>query len=62
LIDGGVVDNLPWFPFIEDNACEQIVIVGCNPRATWKGQKTDEEMKKTWKDRNRLVKIIKSNL
>lgn len=58
LIDGGVVDNRPWYPFIEDKPCDQIVIVGCNPVKDLKESKMREE----WTERNRLLRIVKSSL
>jgi predicted acylesterase/phospholipase RssA len=60
LIDGGVVDNIPWHPFIEDEPCNQIVIVCCNP--VEKKDSFKSEMRKEWKDRNRLLRIVKASL
>src|SRR5262249_9821793 len=31
LVDGGVVDNLPWYPLIQDFPCDEIYIIGCGP-------------------------------
>jgi len=58
LIDGGVVDNLPWYPFIEDLPCDQIVLVRCNPVKELK----EFKMKQEWRDRNRLQRVVKSSL
>lgn len=58
LMDGGVVDNIPWHPFIEDKPCDQIVIVCCNPEKDLNESKMREE----WKDRNRLLRVVESSL
>jgi hypothetical protein len=56
LMDGGVVDNIPWYKFIEDVPCDEIVIVGCNPMSKW----IDFEMKQEWKIKNRLLNVIQA--
>jgi hypothetical protein len=35
LVDGGISDNLPWTPLVLDYPCDELVIVGCNPIASW---------------------------
>lgn len=59
LFDGGVVDNLPWYPFIEDEPCDQIVIVRCNKPEE---DLNEFKMKEEWRDRSRLERVVKLSL
>lgn len=58
LIDGGVVDNVPWYPLIADFPCREIVIVGCNPIDPW-----DETKKRhKWKRFRRLKRVVEEGV
>lgn len=61
LMDGGVVDNIPWYPFIEDIPCDEIYIVRCNPVKESEGL-DDSTMKQTWKERNRHLRVVTKSL
>jgi predicted acylesterase/phospholipase RssA len=58
VMDGGMVDNIPWFPFIESFPCDEIIIVGCNPLPAW----NDETSREIWQLKDRLSRLIAANI
>jgi hypothetical protein len=58
VMDGGMVDNIPWFPFIETFPCDEIIIVGCNPLPAW----NDETSREIWQLKDRLSRLIAANI
>jgi hypothetical protein len=56
LVDGGVADNLPWYPCIELLSCDEIVIVRCNPNGSW----SDARMREEWARRCRELNVATS--
>lgn len=52
LIDGGVVDNLPWFPLIADFPCDELVFICCNP-FRW----DDASARAEWAANDRLARV-----
>ena len=54
LVDGGMVDNIPWFPCIETFPCDEIVIVQCNPAKAW----DDQASKDIWQIKSRLIRVF----
>jgi predicted acylesterase/phospholipase RssA len=54
LIDGGVVDNLPWFPLIRHDAYDELVLVRCNPPSDWDHAKAVAE----WSERDRMLRVL----
>ena len=58
VVDGGMVDNIPWFPFIETFPCDEIIIVGCNPLHAW----NDETSREIWQLKDRLSRLIAANV
>jgi predicted acylesterase/phospholipase RssA len=54
LIDGGVDDNVPWFPLIESFPCGELIIVSCNPF----GIRQDDTARQTGMDRERRQRVL----
>jgi len=54
LVDGGVIDNVPWFPLIADIACEELIIVHSNPAEIW----DSEDHKRSWKQKERFSRVL----
>jgi predicted acylesterase/phospholipase RssA len=58
VVDGGMVDNIPWFPLIEMFACDEIIIVGCNPLPAW----SDQISREIWQLKDRLSRLIEADV
>jgi hypothetical protein len=58
LVDGGVADNIPWFPLVSEEACDELVIVHCNPSKIW----NNKISLRNWQLRDRLNRVIDLNL
>lgn len=56
LIDGGVADNVPWFPLVSDFPCDELVIVHCNPTIGW----NDESARRLWEKTDRLRRVVET--
>jgi predicted acylesterase/phospholipase RssA len=58
VVDGGMTDNIPWFPFIETFPCDEIIIVRCNPSTAWDEQASRD----IWQRKNRLIRVIEARV
>jgi hypothetical protein len=58
LVDGGVADNVPWFPLISENPCDELVVVHCNPSRTWNNESALNE----WQSIDRLRRVVNRKL
>jgi predicted acylesterase/phospholipase RssA len=57
LMDGGVVDNIPWFPLIgEPFLCDELFIVHCSPMTEWH----DELQLTAWRKMDRVLRVIEA--
>jgi predicted acylesterase/phospholipase RssA len=56
-IDGGVVDNLPWFPLINHGQYDELVFVYCSPISKWNRTKAVIE----WSKKDRFLRVIEAN-
>ncbi len=55
VVDGGAVDNCPWFPLIADLPCDEIVVLRCRP-GSWDETKARRE----WRERDRIRRVAAS--
>jgi predicted acylesterase/phospholipase RssA len=56
IVDGGVVDNTPWFPLIDLLPCEQIVVILCEPESD---AKDEVKLKRdVWRRRDRAMRLM----
>jgi hypothetical protein len=58
LIDGGVADNVPWFPLIQEFPCDELIIIHCNAADPWK----TETALKIWNRTERLPRVLSLKL
>jgi len=58
IVHGNVADNLPWHPMIEQAACDELIIVGCNPIPKW----DNKGCRQQWKNIDRLQRVINAGL
>ncbi|MET4802838.1 patatin-like phospholipase family protein [Bradyrhizobium sp. LB11.1] len=58
LVDGGMADNLPWFPFIEMFPCDEIIIIKCGKSDAW----DDQASRQLWQIKCRLTRVLEAKV
>jgi predicted patatin/cPLA2 family phospholipase len=57
-IDGGVADNVPWFPLVDTFECDELFIVHCSPMRDW----DDGLQRAAWKKADRLKRVVSAQI
>jgi predicted acylesterase/phospholipase RssA len=55
IVDGGLADNIPWHPFVNEYHCTEIIIVLCEPV-----EAVERRSLERWKMQERSLKVLKS--
>jgi predicted acylesterase/phospholipase RssA len=53
VVDGGLADNLPWFPLIDSVPCSEIVVILCEPRSEAHSLTIE-----SWRNADRKMRVL----
>jgi hypothetical protein len=54
-VDGGVIDNIPWFPLIDEYPCEEVFVVLCDPPS-----ESTKPSRSAWTELDRRIRVMRS--